>query len=181
MPRKSTGKNTRTIAYGLNKMSQELRMQVLELGMEVIEKLAAKVAEEANANTQNIVYDDPVLPGQEQRRGPNKKGGSDSGPIKGSVFSQQSTLVPASYLVISPAWYSHFVEYGTDAPEKTGGKIIAKKADKLAFMGTNGFAGKAIAVKEVDRSKGTRATPFLRPASDKADQFLEEIILQFRD
>jgi hypothetical protein len=175
MARKTKG-HSRSIGLGLDKMKHELRMQVIEVGMEAIGMLAEKVAEEANLNSKSIVDDWPTLPGQEKRRGPNKHGGSDSGPISGSVFAQPSDKVPSSYLVISPAWYSHFVEYGTSAPEKNGGKILPKKSDKLSFVGTNSFAGKAISTKSVDRSKGSKATPFLRPAADKADQFLNEII-----
>ena len=37
------GKRTRTIGYDLNKMSQELRMAVLEAGMGVMEELAENI------------------------------------------------------------------------------------------------------------------------------------------
>lgn len=168
MARRRSGTRTRTIAFDLNKMTHEMRMHILDVGMEVIGQLAERVAEEANAHAPSI-QDWPLLPNQSKRRGPNKHGGSDSGPISNSVFAQASSKVPSSWLVISPAWYSHFVEYGTDAH-----KMPLKAGKLMSFAGTNASKGKFISTYHVEHTGGARR-PFMRPAADKAEQFLDEI------
>ena len=179
------GKRSRTIAYDLNKMSQELRYAVLEVGMEVLGELAEKVAEEANSRAPFIEHEDiPDTPYTSQkvgkgrhemplRRGPNKTGSSDSGPIKGNVFAQESQKVPLSWLVISPAWYSHFAEYGTsihEMPRKS------KAGKKMVFPGTHEFEGEMVATKKVTHPGCTPRPPFMRPAADMAEKFLSEIL-----
>lgn len=165
-------KRTGTIAYDINKMSHELRRAVLDVGMDVLGELAEKVAEEANLRAPFIEHD-IALGETPLRRGPNKFGGSDSGPIKGNIFAQQSQKIPLSWLVVSPAWYSHFAEYGTSVhkmPRKS------KSGKLMVFPGTNEFEGRTIAVKEVLHPGSVPRPPFLRPAADKAEQFLEQIL-----
>ena len=149
-------KRTGTIAYDINKMSQELRRAVLDVGMDVLGELAEKVAEEANLRAPFIEHD-IALGETPLRRGPNKFGGSDSGPIKGNVFAQQSQKIPLSWLVCSPAWYSHFAEYGTS----------------IHKMSRKSKSGKP---KEFLHPGSVPRPPFLRPAADKAEQFLEQIL-----
>ena len=163
---------TGTIAYDLNKMSQELRREVLDIGMEVLGELAEKVAEEANLRAPVI---EPEPYGfQPLRRGPNKQGKSDSGPIKGSVFAQESQKVPLSWLICSPFWGSHFVEYGT-----ADHKMFEKRADRpMMFPGTGPDLGRRIITPFVDHP-GARSIPFMRPAADKAEQFLQDILRNY--
>ena len=168
-------KRSGTIGLDLNKMKHELRMQVLEIGMEVLLPLGERIAKEANETAPFIEFEvDKEGEGSEAplRRGKNKSGKSDSGPIKGTVFSQPSEKVPSSVLVVSPAWYSHLVEYGTDPhdlPRKS------KTGKMMVFPGTKAYYGRSVAVKHVNHP-GAKSVPFLRPAADKADEFLEEII-----
>ena len=166
------GKRSRTIAYDLNKMSQELRYAVLEVGMEVLGELAEKVAEEANSRAPFIEHEID-LGEAPLRRGPNKTGSSDSGPIKGSIFAQESEKVPLSWLVISPAWYSHFTEYGVsihEMPRKS------KSGKKMVFPGTHEFEGEIVATKKVIHPGYTPRPPYMRPAADMAEKFLSEIL-----
>ena len=175
MARRGRNPRTGTIGLDLNKMKHELRMQVLDIGMEVLGSLAERVAEEANDTAPFIEFEvNSKGEGSEAplRRGKNKSGKSDSGPIKGSVFAQPSEKVPTSWLVVSPAWYSHLVEYGTvphDLPRKS------KTGKMMVFPGTKDYYGRSIAVNHVNHP-GAKSVPFLRPAADKADAFLEEII-----
>ena len=177
MPRR-TGKRTRTIAYDLNKMKHEARMQILELGMEIIGELAQAVADEANKQSQSVVCEWDSLPFQERRRGPNKSGGSDSGPIAGSIFAMPSTKVPSSWLVVSPAWYSHFVEYGI-SPHKRP-RRSSRIWKYMAFRGTNESSGKAVVVKHVNHPGVRVPQPYMRKAADKADDLLDKIIQKRR-
>lgn len=163
-------KRTRTIGYDLNKMSHEMRSAVLEIGMDVLGELAEAVAERANEYAP--VIDNEFGGFQPLRRGPNKNGRSDSGPIKGNVFAQESQKVPLSWLVVSPAWYSHLVEYGTDPhdmPRKS------KRGKKMMFAGTNEFAGERILTGKVEHP-GHSPKAFMRPAADRAEQLLREIL-----
>lgn len=165
-------KRTRTIGYDLNKMSHEMRSAVLEIGMDVLGELAEAVAERANEYAP--VIDDEFGGFQPLRRGPNKNGRSDSGPIKGNVFAQESQKVPLSWLVISPAWYSHFTEFGTSShtlPRKS------KRGKKMMFAGTNEFAGERIMTDKVNHP-GHSPIPFMRPAADRAEQLLRAILVK---
>lgn len=175
MPRRRSI-NTGTIGFNLNKMSQELRMAVLDVGVEILGELAEKVAEEANLRAPFIEHE--IASGERPlRRGPNKFGKSDSGPIKGNIFAQASQKVPLSWLVVSPAWYSHFQEYGTQIHEMP---IISSKIGKnMVFPGTNEFEGTMVATKKVIHPGLKPSPPFLRPAADKAEQFLEEILRDY--
>lgn len=166
------GKRSRTIAYDLNKMSQEVRSAVLDFGVEILGELAEKVAEEANLRAPVIQPEYNSF--QPLRRGPNKSGGSDSGPIEGKVFSQESQKVPLSWLVVSPAWYSHFAEYGTRPHEMPRKSKIGKK---MMFPGTGPAEGERIITVHVNHP-GIRPAPFMRPAADKAEQFLKELLRQ---
>lgn len=175
MPRRRN-LHTGTIGYDLNKMSQELRRAVLDVGVEILGELAEKVAEEANLRAPFIEHD--IDSGEEPlRRGPNKFGKSDSGPIKGNVFARESKNVPLSWLVVSPAWYSHFLEYGTQIHEMP---IISRKRGRfMIFPGTNEFEGQKIFAKKVIHPGLRPSPPFMRPAADKAEQFLEEILSSY--
>lgn len=171
-----TGSRTRTVGVDLNKMTHESRAFLLEIGNEAIKRLAELIADKANDNAKNIVCNEEALPGQKIRRGPNKEGKSDSGPISGSIFSQESQKVPNSYLVISPAWYSHFIEYGTEPHEMP--RISYKKGKYMHFLGTNNFEGMHISVKKVNHP-GIKRHAFLRPAADLADDFVKQIVKEF--
>ena len=167
---------TRTIGFDLNKMSQSIRAFLLEAGMEVVQELAERVAKEANARAPESEEPYYLVNNSNRkfarRRGPNKSGGSDSGPIRGSVFAQESQKVPYSYLVCSPSWYSHFVEYGTQMhtmPRKS------KKGKKMVFPGTNEYIGEVIATMNVTHP-GARRRPFMRPAADMAEEIAREIL-----
>ena len=166
-------KRTGTIAYDLNKMSHELRSAVLDISMDLLGELAEKVAEEANIKAPTIQEEPYGF--QPLRRGPDKHGRSTSGPIENSVFAQESSKVPLSWLVCSPAWYSHFVEYGTqdhDMPRKS------KTGKLMMFPGTNEFTGERILTGQV-KHPGIRPQPYMRPAADKAEQFLEAILAKY--
>ena len=176
------GSRTRTVGVDLNRLTHECRAFLLEAGMEAVARVADKIAEEANSLA-------PVIEGEDEsvtyfkdgqtltryipkRRGPNKSGGSDSGPIKGSVFSQESQKVPNSYLVIAPAWYAHFVEYGTIRHEMP--RISSKKGHIMSFPGTNEYKGQLVFTKKVNHP-GIKRKPFLRPAADKAGEFVRQV------
>lgn len=163
-------KRTGTIAYDINKMSQELRRAVLDVGMDVLGELAEKVAEEADLRAP-VIQEEPYA-FQPLRRGPDKKGSSSSGPMKGNVFAQESSKVPLSWLVVSPAWYSHFYEYGT-SPHEMPRK--SKTGKKMMFPGTGPLTGERILTDHVNHP-GVKAGPFMRPAADKAEQFLKQIL-----
>lgn len=167
------GSRTRTVGVDLNKLTHESRAFLLDAGMESVALLAEKIAAQANENAKTAIkHAYPPLKGQAERRGPNKSGGSDSGPIQDSVFAQESQKVPNSYLVVAPAWYAHFVEYGTDPHDMP--RISSKKGHTMVFRGTNDFEGQTIGVKEVHHP-GAKRHPFLRPAADKADDFVKQI------
>lgn len=166
------GTRTRTIGLDLNKMNHALRMALLEEGNEVIGMLAERVAEEANRRAPVIKAEAQTKSTRPQplRRGPDKQGHSSSGPLKNAVFAQESQKVPNSYLVCAPAWYAHFVEYGTEAHT-----IKAKKSNLLRFPGTKESAGEEVLTDTVEHT-GARPRPFLRPAADMAEVFVKELI-----
>lgn len=168
------GSRTRTVGVDLNKLTQESRAILLDIGKEGISLLAEKIAIQANENAKTAIkHAYPALSGQAERRGPNKYGGSDSGPIQDSVFAQESQKVPNSYLVIAPAWYAHFVEYGTDPHVMP--RISSKKGHNMVFRGTGPYDGQTISVKKVEHP-GAKRHPFLRPAADKADDFVKQVV-----
>ena len=74
-------KRTKVVGYDLNKMTQEVRRAAADFGMEILGELAQKVADEANL-TAPFIEHEIDLGEAPLRRGPNKSGGSDSGPIK---------------------------------------------------------------------------------------------------
>lgn len=148
-------------------------MAALAFGDEIIGELAEAVAAEANARAPVIEEVQPVNSTQSLRRGPNKHGEANDGregPIKGSIFAQKSTKVLGTWLVDSPAWYSHFVEYGT-----LDHIIASRLGKKLSFPGTHEWAGLQVTVGVVDHP-GANAHPYLRPSADKADEFLKAIL-----
>lgn len=176
------GSRTRTVGVDLSKLTHESRAFLLEVGMEAVAKVAEKIAEEANRLAPALEDGYETLEDKTserthsttipKRRGPNKRGASDSGPIKESIFSQESHKVPNSYLVIAPAWYAHFVEYGTS--EHIMPRISSKKGNTMIFPGTNNFKGQLVKTKKVDHP-GAKKRPFLRPAADKADEFVSQV------
>lgn len=171
MARRRSSK-TGTIGYDLNSLTHEVRQILLDdVGKPFIAELAERVAEEANRLAPVIQPESVDIEGLPLRRGPNKHGGSDSGPIKGSIVAQESQKVPNSWLIISPFWGSHFVEYGTK-PHKMFNK---KKGGKMVFPGTNNHAGEKIGVSFVEHP-GAKANPFMRPAADRADPIAKEIL-----
>ena len=165
-------RRTSQVSFQINTALREVGIAVTELGQEVLAELAQKVADEANSRAPFIEHEID-LGEAPLRRGPNKSGSLDSGPIKGSIFAQESQKVPLSWLVISPAWYSHFVEFGTqihEMPRKSStGKV-------MVFPGTNEYEGKMVATKKVIHPGYTPKPPFMRPAADMADKFLSEIL-----
>lgn len=164
------GKRSRAPFFDMNKINHEIRMIMLAEGNGIVGELAQRVAEEARSLA-------PALPGSETPRGPNKRGGDDkAGPLKSKIFAQPSAYVPNSWIVCSPVWYSHFVEYGTE-PHEMPRAEFQEKGKKMAFPGTNKFAGKTVVTDWVHHPK-VRQKPFLRPAADKAEQFLQQIITE---
>lgn len=147
-------KRSTSIAFDLNKMSHEIRNIINLEGEGIIGELAERVAEEARSLA-------PVLQGEP--RGSNKRNGDDrSGPLKENIFAQPSAKVPGSWIVCSPAWYSHFVEYGTSEHD-------------MPYPGTKVLKEAGQPYPKVHHT-GAKQKPFLRPAADKAEQFLQEII-----
>lgn len=172
MARRRTG-NKQKVGIDTDKFSYEARAALFALGNEVMGELAEMIAKEANANAPVLQEVQPENSTQPMRRGPNKHGEANDGregPIKGKIFAQQSEQVLNSWLICSPAWYSHFVEYGT-----VEHGINPKNKTLLSFPGTHGYSGQQIAVGHVDHP-GVKAKPFLRPAVDKAEEFLNQIL-----
>lgn len=171
MARRSS-RNTKKIGFDPNKFSEELRAIILEEGMAILGDVAKKITAEANSRAPKDTSSHP--------RGPNKRGDrQDSGPIKGSIFYTLSPRVFATYLICSPAWYSHFVEYGTQRHEMPRAdfqeEIKQGKRDVMTFPGTNQFSGKWIHTPWVFHP-GITPKPFLRPAVDMAEQFLRQVL-----
>lgn len=168
-------KNSSTVGWDKNKFSHEARAALFELGNEVMGELSEMIAKEANERAPVLEEVQPPNSKQPMRRGPNKHGEANDGregPIKGKIFAQQSTKVLNTWLVCSPAWYSHFIEYGT-----VEHGIDPKNKTVLSFPGTHGFSGQQIVVGHVDHP-GVKAKPFLRPAADKAEEFLQQILAE---
>lgn len=157
------------VGYNINKMSQEIKDIVFDIGVDILGELAEKVAEEARSRAptnQGIEYGGDN--GMPKRRGPNKSGGSDSGPIADNIEAIESPNVRFSYLVIAYAWYSHFVEFGTKEHD-----IFPKKKKALRFP----VSETETVVRCSVHHPGIRThVPFLRPAADKAEGFLKQIL-----
>lgn len=175
MARRRIGpKRSTQIAFDLNKMDHEIRMIILEEANGIIGELARAVVDEAKRLA-------PSLPPGEKPRGPNKRPGTHpnaakSGPLKDMIFCEPSDRMPASWVVCSPTWYSHFVEYGTTPHEMPRAafqeQIKNKQRKPMRFKAPD---GRWITAKWLYHT-GARAHPFLRPAADKAEQFLQEIL-----
>ena len=163
---------TGTIGYDLNSLTQEVRQILIDdVGRPFVEELANRVAEEAN-RLAPIIKDEPEDFPLPLRRGPNKFGASDSGPIKGSIVAQESQKKPLSWLVISPFWGSHFVEYGTQPHMMPRGK---KVGHTMIFPGRD---GETVFTDKQFEHPGAKRNPFMRPAADKADQIARQILTE---
>lgn len=162
--------STGTIGYNLNELTHEVRQILIsDIGMPFVAELAERVAEEANRLAPVIQPQHPNFP-LPLRRGPNKQGHSDSGPIKGSIVAQQSEKVPLSWLVISPFWGSHFVEYGTKPHDMPRGKKIGHT---MIFPGKD---GETVFTNKIVHHPGAKKGPFMRPAADQAERIAREIL-----
>lgn len=154
----------------LSKISHELRDALFNdiipnEGMDIITELAEKIAEKANALA-------PVQ--DEAKSGPRRpekwksSGKPTDGPIKGNIVAIPSPNLPFTWLVMSPPWYSHFVEYGTSAynplpnPHR---KIMIFRVEGMKWINT-----------AIVNRPNIKPRPFLRPAADMAEQILQEII-----
>lgn len=158
------------VGYNVNKMSQELKDAVFDIGVDILGELAERVAEEARTRApknKSIEYKKgkDSIP---KRRGPNKKGATDSGPISDNIEAVESPNVRFSYLVISYAWYSHLVEFGTEEHD-----IFPKKKKALRYPISE---SETIIRGSVHHPGIKNHVPFLRPAADKAETFLREIL-----
>lgn len=160
-PRRSS-----TIAVDLNSVSQELRAMVVEEGIEILGELAERIAEEANRNAPTLKNWYQTSDWQQVHYDSNPV--EKQGPIKGHIFAMLSPKVPATWLVVSPAWYSHMVEYGTTPHE-----LKPKRKGAMSFFTDDGTP---VIRAGTIQHPGTKKQPFLRPAADKADQFLIEIL-----
>lgn len=167
MARRKIGpRRSSTIAVDINKVSQELRGIILEEGIEILGELAQRIAEEANKNA-------PVLsnPLQSPKWKEMHRNGTDkTGPIKGHVVGIPSPNRFATWLVMSPSWYSHFVEYGTMPHD-----MKPKTQKAMSFFVGNENGVNHVFAKFV-KHPGMKKKPFLRPAADMADQFIKEIL-----
>lgn len=167
--RRMGAKRSATVAFDLNKMEHEIRMIILNEGNGIIGELARAVTEEAKRLA-------PALPSGEHPRGPNKRGGNPkAGPLKDGIFCEPSDRMPASWVVCSPVWYSHFVEYGTtphEMPRAEYQEQIKNKQRKPMKFKVN---GRWVTARWLYHT-GAKKRPFLRPAADKAEQFLQEIL-----
>lgn len=170
--RRRRGTARSTLDIGVNKFSQELRGIILEEGMEILGEIAKMVADEANrlAPTFDIGTEGPRRPKKWKSKADPK-----GGPIKGSVFAQRSHKLPGTWLVCSPAYYSHFVEYGTNAHEMPRAKWQKEIGTDKPHVMTAKIGGNFIHF-DWAYHPGSKQTKFLRPAADKAEQFLLEIL-----
>lgn len=160
-------RRTRIIGWDLNRMNHEIRMAVVQMGTGILEKVAQMVADEANKNAPTL--QEPKQTREWIRKHRHSLPAHRNGPIKGNIFSMPSEKVPASYLVVSPAWYSHFYEFGTDPTDEP---IKGRHGKDMAFFGENG----SIIHKSEVKPHSWKGKAFLRPAADKAEQFIEQII-----
>lgn len=161
---------TRTIGADLNRMSHEIRSILFNVGDEVIEELAEAIANEARTKAPVISTEDVSF--FKARRGPNKSGGIDSGPLKENIIVRPSKTTPHSVLVNATPWYAHFVEYGTD-PHKIRPKKRRGVSDPRAAYPTKD--GKVVWYREV-KHPGAKKHPFLRPAAAKAEKLARMIL-----
>lgn len=165
------GTNRSKLNLNINKLSQELRGIILEEGMDILGEVAQMVADEANRRA----------PTQKDVNGPRRpakwknKGKPVDGPIKGNIFAQRSGRIPGTWLICSPAWYSHFVEYGTDPHEIPRAKWQKEIGTEQPHIMTAKFGGKFVKLDWV-YNPGAKPKPFLRPAADMAEQFLLQIL-----
>lgn len=158
-------KRKASIMVDINKIGHELRGIVLEEGIEVLGDLAERIAQEANnlAPVQDTGAAGPRRPGKWKQSGDPK-----DGPIKGNVIAMPSPNIPNTWVVMSDVWYAHFVEYGTDAYDP----LPNKHQKTMVFKGRD---GNWVRTKKVNRPN-IQPRPYLRPAGDRAEEFLLQII-----
>lgn len=170
-------KRETTIAFDLNKMEQEMRMAILQQGDDTIEQLAKKVRDAAIELAPELQPENmPDTYWGDHVRGPNKRNGDEkSGPLKESIFADASVKVPHSWIVCAPTWYAHFVEYGTQ-PHTVGVNKGRRPLGRfMAFPGTYNWSGTVVFANKVNHP-GIKQKPFLRPAADRAEEFLNSIL-----
>lgn len=174
---------------GLRNIESDLRKLPYEIYMNVLDELCEKIAEEARKKAPtlkdeekiyNIINSNNKTATLRSRRGPDKfkeykkhrknRENKTWGPIKDTITVIPSKKNNISKLVNSPAWYSHFVEFGTSPHPMKPNKLRGKKAMVVPVSDKD-----AVFSKEVNHP-GIKANPFLRPAADLADDFLKEIL-----
>lgn len=166
--------NSMTFQVSLDKLSHELRQIMLEEGMDILGDLSEKIVKEARQIAPQI---DPTV-WQSSKAKEKRRTGSKKGPIASEIFFMRSPRVPASWLVISPAWYSHFVEYGTQPHERprAAWQEAIKMGDEEHIMQFKTNTGHWARYDWLFHSGYVPKKPFMRPAIDKAEQFLHEVL-----
>lgn len=166
-------RNSMTFQVSLDRLSHELRAIMLEEGMDILGDLSEKIAEEAKRNAPHI----DTEAWQSKKAKAIRRTKAKKGPIANEIFFMRSPRVPASWLVISPAWYSHFVEYGTQPHERPRAAYQEdiKRGGQEHIMRFKTNTGHWAKHKWLFH-KGTQPKQFMRPAIDKAEQFLHEIL-----
>lgn len=147
---------------GLDTLSQEIQAQMMLVGDEAVKRLAQKVVDEAKAHAPEGLYDDVYSKGKHNQQ---------TGKLKDKLFVKKSEKYDYSYLAVSGHWTSHFLEFGTqphDMPTKNKGPMIFKWK-KGATRGMLVEAGKV-------HHPGISAQPFMRPAGDKAESMVDEVV-----
>lgn len=168
MARKSGPKNKATLLVDLNRVSEELRALVIEEGLSIIGDLAEMIAVEANKNApvQNVGLDGPRRPYKW------KNGGGRNVPLKGNIIAFPSPNRIATWIVQAESWFAHFVEYGTWQGK---GHYTIKANNKESLRYKSRETGKMVWAKSVQHPP-SKPQPFLRPAADRAEDFLMDII-----
>lgn len=174
MARRNRGANRHHwVGIDINRVCQELRAIVVEEGLEILGEVAKKVADQANRLAPVLKNSDQTKKWKEMHRSWHE----DTGPIKGNIVAMKSPNVPATWLVMSPSWYSHFVEYGTEGAEAPRHEWhIEMKEGRRPKMAFN-YKGKRMVTDWVYHPD-VQPQPFLRPAADSAEYFLIQILNQ---
>lgn len=162
------------VTVDLSKISGEILSQVLIIGDTAVERLANKIADEAQRLAPIGKY--PPEPSGSKRKvtkviqketWPGYKG-----TIRDTMSVVKSKNVPHSYLAVAGHFTAHFLEFGTDKHT-----IKAKHAKKLAFIGRDGN----LVYKKHVIHPGIAAKPFMEPAANKAETFLDEVISEMQN
>lgn len=161
------------VTVDLSKISGEVLSQVLIIGDTAVEKLADKIADEAQRLAPVGKY--PSEPPGSQRKITKviqKTWPGYEGTIRDSMSVVKSKNVPHSYLAVAGHFTAHFIEYGTYKHT-----IKAKRAKRLAFIGRDGN----LVYKKHVIHPGISARPFMEPAAQKAETFLDEVISEMQN